>query len=153
MTRVNTIPVELLLDQHLLAEYRELPMVLASLKRSLVAVNGKAKLLKIPPKYTLNTGHVSFFYNKEKWLNQRWKLLIKELKFRGYRIDHKARNVDWSIFNTVPQIDWEPSMADKLLNFERIVTRFQQRPAWYRFHGSPIPPGVYANKALKVLGE
>ena len=40
MTRINVIPVDQLTDQHLVAEYREMLMVPASLKRSLGSKNG-----------------------------------------------------------------------------------------------------------------
>lgn len=153
MTRINTIAVELLLDQHLMAEYRELPMVLASLRRSLRATNGQPQNLKIPPRYTLNAGHVSFFYNKETWLFARWRLLIKELKYRGYRINHSARDLDWSVFDTVEHVDWSPTMADKLLNFERIVQRLDARPNWYKFHGVSVDPRQYVNRVLRVLSK
>ena len=61
MTRINAVHPTVLTDQHLMAEYRELTMVMGSLKRSLNSKNG---LPPIPEKYTLNAGHVTFFYNK-----------------------------------------------------------------------------------------
>ena len=60
MTRINVIPVDQLTDQHLVAEYREMLMVPASLKRSLGSKNGM-DTKRIPKQYTLNTGHVYFF--------------------------------------------------------------------------------------------
>ncbi len=57
MTRINVIDPIDLTDQHLMAEYRELPMIMGSLRRSLKSKKG---LPKITPKYTLNAGHVTF---------------------------------------------------------------------------------------------
>ena len=86
MTRINIIPVEELYDQHLIAEYREITMVPASLFRSLKSKNG-INLKKISPKYTLNTGHVYFFYDKGKYLDKRYSEIIKEMHKRGFKCD------------------------------------------------------------------
>jgi deoxyribonuclease (pyrimidine dimer) len=53
MTRINIIPVEELMDQHLVAEYREITMVPASLARTLLPKTG-LEYKKIPKSYTLN---------------------------------------------------------------------------------------------------
>lgn len=153
MTRINLIPVELLLDQHLIAEYRELPMVHASLRRSLVAVDGRASKLKIPNSFRLNAGHVSFFYNKQPFLYARWLQLISELRKRGFQIDPASRNLDWSVFETVKQVSWQPSIRDKILSFERIVIRHGQKHQWYKYRGKPISADVYINKVLRTLAN
>ena len=54
MTRINIIPPRELYDQHLIAEYREMLMVPASLKRTLASKAG-LQLHKIPKTFTLNT--------------------------------------------------------------------------------------------------
>ena len=63
MTRINIIPVEELMDQHLIAEYREITMVPVSLARTLSSKTG-LDYKKISKSYTLNKGHVYFFYDK-----------------------------------------------------------------------------------------
>jgi hypothetical protein len=65
MTRINVVPAEDLTDQHLMAEYRELPMVLAAARRS------KSEGYEASHAYTLNKGHVKFFYSKKRWLISR----------------------------------------------------------------------------------
>ena len=82
MTRINIISPSELTDQHLIAEYREIFMVAGSLKRTLISKNGYLQS-KVPKEYTLNSGHVYFFYNKGKYLNKRYNLIIKEMKLRG----------------------------------------------------------------------
>ena len=63
MTRINVIdPIELT-DQHLMAEYRELPMVMGSLKRTLASKTG-FNPKKVPSKFTLNSGHVYRYARK-----------------------------------------------------------------------------------------
>ena len=86
MTRINIIPVDQLYDQHLIAEYREITMVPAALKRTLNSKNG-LDLSKIPNQYTLNKGHVYFFYNKGKYLDIRYNQIVKEMKNRGFTPD------------------------------------------------------------------
>ena len=48
MTRINLVKVEELSDQHLIAEYRELPRCLKQ----------KVNLKDAPDRYTLGKGHV-----------------------------------------------------------------------------------------------
>jgi hypothetical protein len=76
MTRINVIPVEELCDQHLLAEYRELPRVFTL-----------ARLCDDAPKqYVLGSGHVKFFYDKLCFVYFRLNLLIQECERRGFNI-------------------------------------------------------------------
>jgi len=85
MTRINSdIDPKQLMDQHLMAEYRELPMVLSSLRRSLRTQSEREILKKIPPRFTLNKGHVLFFYNKLTFLKDRYTRIVDELLNRGY---------------------------------------------------------------------
>ena len=85
MTRINIVEPSELTDQHLIAEYREIFMIAGSLKRTLMSKTGYDKY-KVPKKYTLNKGHVYFFYNKGKYLNNRYQKLILELKKRGFNL-------------------------------------------------------------------
>lgn len=137
MTRINTIDVTLLTDQHLMAEYRELPMVNASLRRSKGSKLG-LRLDSIPTKYTLNQGHVKFFYNKGRWLHRRWDQLITELRQRGYDIKPEERTVDWNVFDGVLYADWNPQKPDHATNLERILYRINEKRHWYRYRGKPI---------------
>lgn len=118
-----------------MAEYRELPMVMGSLRRSLVAKNG---LPKIGEKYTLNAGHVKFFYNKGKFLHKRYCMLIAELEKRGYNLDPE-RKADFSVFiNNNLYGDWQPDADARRINKERIDLRINQKPHWYRYYGKPL---------------
>ena len=83
MTRINIVHPSELTDQHLIAEYREITMVPGSLKRTLVSKVGYQES-KVPERYTLNSGHVYFFYNKGRYLHRRYDELIKEMKLRGF---------------------------------------------------------------------
>ena len=87
MTRINIVPTSELADQHLVAEYRELFMVGSALQRTLKSKNKDKTLSSLPEKYTLSTGHVKFFYNKGKYLDNRYNELIAEMKSRGFTPD------------------------------------------------------------------
>ena len=130
MTRINIIPPEELQDQHLVAEYRELFMVGSSLVRSLRSPNWDP-VKKIPKKFTLNKGHVSFFYDKGLYLYNRYNELIDEMKRRGMNPDPERtfKREQWpdDLFN-----DWQPSAEDQAITRERIALRISEKPEWYR---------------------
>ena len=135
MTRINVIDPTQLTDQHLMAEYRELPMVMGALRRSLVAKNG----MPAPgPHYTLNSGHVKFFYNKGGWLKRRYAALVIELTERGYQLD-PDRKADFNVFHD-NGLDghWTPDLAALQINAARIRERIEAKPSWYRYHRQKI---------------
>ena len=144
MTRINTVDVTLLSDQHLMAEYRELPMVHGSLKRTLNSVNGYQSG-RVSPIYTLNAGHVYFWYNKKKFLFDRFNQLVNELIFRNYQINPGERIIDWNVFDRVPQIDWTPTEKECNINLERVVERIKLKPKFYRWtnRDRPLSIGKY----------
>ena len=132
MTRINLVPITELSDQHLVAEYREIFMVGPSLQRSLKSPNWNKTKETLPKEFTLNKGHVKFFYNKGKYLYNRYLELIKEMKNRGMNPDplRKFKREQWpdELFN-----DWMPSANDLEIIRERIQLRIQKRPNWYRW--------------------
>ena len=152
MTRINTIPVDLLTDQHLMAEYRELPMVNASLARTLRSKRGMI-FSNIPPHYTLNKGHVTFHYNKGLYLFSRFNMLVEELNKRGYNVKPDDRIIDWNVFHSRPGLwnDWWPSFNDHHVNVSRIVDRIQAKTSWYRYHGSQISDDFVQNTYSKYV--
>ena len=78
MTRINLVPPEELSDQHLIAEYREIFMVGSSLQRSLKSPNWEKTKDSIPKQFTLNKGHVQFYYDKRNYLTNRYLELVKK---------------------------------------------------------------------------
>lgn len=83
MTRINAnIDPADLIDQHLLAEYRELVRIPnAVLKKQL---SGQpVDTGKLPQDFRLGSGHVLFFYNKNAFLHRRFLALKQELSKRG----------------------------------------------------------------------
>jgi len=135
MTRINCIPVQELTDQHLIAEYRELPMVGAALNRSRKSKNG-VKYIKSND-YILNAGHVTFFYNKGKYLERRYSELITEMSKRGFNANlERSNNLHHFDYNEMNE--WYPNYKDMQINRDRIDIRIAAKPEWYRFYGKPI---------------
>tara|TARA_B100000902_G_C27124089_1_gene820173 strand:- start:494 stop:901 length:408 start_codon:yes stop_codon:yes gene_type:complete len=129
MTRINIIEPSELTDQHLIAEYREIFMVGSSLQRSLKSKNWNPK--DIPIKFTLNTGHVKFFYDKGKYLSNRYDELRTEMRARGMTPDitRVFKKEQWpdELWN-----DWTPNLEDYKVIRERIEERIKSKPNWYR---------------------
>ena len=131
MTRINIISPSELTDQHLIAEYREIFMVAGSLKRTLISKSGFVES-KVPKNYTLNNGHVYFFYNKGKYLYKRYNLIIKEMKSRGFKPDeNRIFPKDIFIMNNLFN-DWEPNQSDIKIIRKRINEKIAMKPSWYR---------------------
>ena len=147
MTRINLVPVENLADQHLFAEWREIKMVPAALRRSLRTKTIQTILKSIPNRYTLNTGHVTFFYNKIKFLTDRYELLSNELLARSYDLS-KTGTFDQFIegipiiFNTDT---WAPDKQEIDINVKRISLRISEKPDWYRYYGYSVEHGYFDN--------
>ena len=137
MTRINIINVSELTDQHLIAEYREITMVPAALNRTINSRNG-LDVNNIPKEFTLNKGHVTFFYDKGKYLFKRYNLLINEMKKRGFN-PNKNRLFPTKIFIDNHLFhDWEPKLKDLKTIRLRILLKIQQKPNWYRKNGKYI---------------
>ncbi len=131
MTRINLVEPSELTDQHLIAEYREIFMVGGSLRRTLVSKVGYRED-RVPKRYTLNTGHVYFFYNKGRYLHKRYHELITEMKRRGFepdpsRVFPMSVFVDNGLYN-----DWMPSVEDYKIIRQRIEEKIAMKPEWYR---------------------
>lgn len=81
MTRINVgIPPSDLNTKHLIAEHREIKRIPNAVR------TGKARIVNIPDKFKLGTGHVKFFYNKLGYLYDRYHDLYTECKKRGFKV-------------------------------------------------------------------
>ncbi len=132
MTRINLIKPSELSDQHLVAEYREIFMVGSALQRSKQSKNWEKTRKNLPKEFTLNIGHVKFFYNKGKYLHKRYLDLINEMERRGMNPNPERRfkKEQWS--DDLYQ-DWEPNPKDIQLIKKRIKEKINQKPDWYRW--------------------
>jgi hypothetical protein len=126
VTRINLVAPSLLVRQHLIAEYRELPRIYA-LVRDAAARGETAELsgLRASPAYTLGTGHCRFFYTRLGWLTDRYAALRAEMQARGYvpAFDGPpgwAQGIGRAWWGA-----WTPTPACVALNVERINERLR----------------------------
>ena len=131
MTRINAdIDPSTLHRRHLIAELREITMVPAALKRSLRTKSKEDILRSIPKTYTLGTGHVRFFYDKQKFLANRFMKLIAEMERRAYSPD-RLRITAFNGFDPEFNNDWKATDAANALVQSRINERIQQKRHLY----------------------
>ena len=128
MTRINcAIPVEYLTDEHLLAEHREIARLPWNVSEAIKSGSIKTK---VPSKFTLNSGHVLFFVNKNKFTLNRYKEIREECKKRGFNVSDCESN--WNT-NECSQYmgDYTPTQEDKDILIERIELRIKESPKKY----------------------
>lgn len=117
MTRINVVPVTELCDQHLLAEWRELPRM-ANFARN-------CKDMVWPEDYVLGAGHMKFFLDKGVFLERRHAQLTEELLRRGFNLKLLDRFVMPQKFG---YDDYFPTERALALNRARIAERMPQVP-------------------------
>ena len=130
MTRINLVPVSELADQHLIAEWRELPRIFGLVKKKL----DERKPIISSKNYTIGTGHVRFFYDKLLFLQKRHQALVKEAQKRGFRITLTEKISLKSFPNQYCQ-DFIPSEQDLKISQQRILEKLQAKPDFYTFYG------------------
>lgn len=153
MTRVNLVNVTILADQHLMAEWREIKMIPAALRKSIRARGVKGAFGMMPVEFCLNRGHISFFYDKMLFLRGRYRQITDELISRGYNLYHTGDYSDF-LFDIPLRFRtriWEPSRAEVSVSAERIVERLDMKRHWYRFYGNSLPDVVYSKVARLVV--
>lgn len=129
MTRINLVDPQHLTNSHLMAEYRELPRIFTAMHKH--ADSGKSPAdFDIPDTYKLGKGHVTFFYNKLRWLQSRYTWLHAELSLRKFNIDHSLYDEivrsAYTLLDTqwgLQSIYYEPKPEEVYINMARLVKR------------------------------
>ena len=120
MTRINVgIPPAELVNQHLIAEHREIKRIPNCIAK------GKYNMDGIPDKFKLGTGHVKFFYNKLLYLKNRYISLYNECIKRGFNVQNYI-----SAWDNVPQElmnDYTVEANDIIIIKQRIDERRPKR--------------------------
>ena len=135
MTRINLVPPVELMDQHLIREYGELPRIFGNVMKALA--NGKrVKDFKIPKDYVLNTGHMTFFYNKLLFLEKRFASIVIEMRRRGFRTTYTTLKPEFR--ETIPAEwwgDYTPTERGIELSKARIAEKIAMKPEFYKYYG------------------
>lgn len=116
MTRINAgIPPADLSDKHLIAEHREIKRIPNTIN------SGKAILKNIPPKFTMGTGHVKFFYDKLLYLHKRYQKIYNECIKRGFKVTDYSEAFMVQEENNHLVNDWKPTQDAINLIKARII--------------------------------
>ena len=116
MTRINVgvKPVELN-DKMLIAEHREIKRIPNQIKSGRFIMKGQ------PDNFTLNKGHVKFFYDKLGYLLNRYKKIYEECKSRGFNVQDYSSA--WQGIEPKYMNDYKPTPQDRSIILERIKER------------------------------
>lgn len=131
MTRINLVHVKELADQHLMAEYRELPRVFGAVRKHIN--DGKRVTdFKIPPYFVLGKGHVTFFYDKLTFLVERHFDIVLECLRRGINISKTEIN-DISDISKEWCGQYLPNAQEIETSRSRLIEKLMMKPKWYKF--------------------
>ena len=139
MVRINLIHPKYLTDQHLIAEYNEILMLLGYVKKH-SNQEEKIKNKKIPKKYCLGKGHILFFSNKLNYLKKRFNKIKKEMKKRNFK---PLKKINLSKFNKSLLKDWKPQGGDKEIIKKRLRYKIGLKPDYYTYHSEKKPKKFY----------
>lgn len=124
MVRINLVHPSKLADQHLIAEYSEILVLLGYVRKH-------PKLNTIPKKYCLGKGHILFFKNKLKYLKKRHEAIKKEMKKRGFK---PTKTIKLQKFKKELKKDWRPKPSDKKIIKKRLIERLKKKPEFYTYY-------------------
>jgi deoxyribonuclease (pyrimidine dimer) len=125
MVRINLVNPQNLADQHLIAEYNEILILLGHVE--------KYPLVRNQPKvYCLGKGHITFFKDKIKYLKERHELIKKEMKRRGFKI---FKTINLKKYPKEYRNNWKPNKKDKEIIRRRLISKINLKPKYYRYYG------------------
>lgn len=133
MVRINLVEPKRLADQHLIAEYNEILMLLGY-----VSKYPRSKV--IPDRYCLGKGHILFFKNKLFYLKKRHEAIKKEMRKRGFvtNIDIDLTKYSKGLIN-----DWKPKKDDFSLIKRRLIEKIKKKPQYYRYYSKNRPVSFF----------
>ena len=126
MTRINLVSVKMLPDQHLIAEYRELPRV----------IKQNMNLKDAPEKYCLGKGHMKWGRKHSLFYLKRFKDICEEMTYRGLTVNYPYNELERYYDKNCPdniKNDYIPTDDDLKLSKERIIQKISLKPNWYRY--------------------
>ena len=136
MTRINLVPVEELSNQHLVAEYRELPR----------CIKQKINTECAPERYCLGTGHMRWGRKHSKFLLARYNSILQEMKYRWFSTNFNFSELEKEYFDKVEKQnknDYTPDEKDMNLSRSRIYEKIMKSPELYVWTKREIPEWVF----------
>lgn len=142
MTRVNLVPVWELSDQHLIAEYHELPR---ALKQNINTDNA-------PARYVLGPGHVKWAKKHSLFLHARYLYLCNEMEYRGFNVKYPWQNiVDEYPVRESDDNYYIPTLVDMFRSKQRIREKYEMNPSYYTWTKRAKPRWL-TNKYISIIG-
>lgn len=141
MVRINLINPKHLADQHLIAEYDEILMLIAYVK------NYPKMDCNSPNNYVLGKGHILFFKNKLKYLKKRHEELKKEMKKRGFAT---RKTINLNKFPKNLCKDYKPTQKDKEIIKERLIKKIKLKSTFYRYYSKHKPERFFIELIKKA---
>lgn len=124
MTRINVIPVYELSDQHLIAEYHELPRTLKQ----------KINICDAPECYVLGAGHMKWACRHWEYTYNRFTEICNEMRYRGFAVNYDANKLKLYLIKFLNSDGkYSVSNADIVLNRTRIIEKYNRKPDFYRW--------------------
>lgn len=131
MTRINLVPPIVLCDQHLVAEYREIVRIPTLFWN---AYNSEKRII-VPSEFTLGSGHVKFFYDKQRYLEIRFADLVSEMEARNMK-----PAMHWKTDFVPPEyyLDYTPTKTDYINILNRLDFAVERMKDVPRYNGKPL---------------
>jgi deoxyribonuclease (pyrimidine dimer) len=129
MVRINLINPKLLSDQHLVAEYNEILMLLGHVRKH-------PRIVSQPSSFCLGRGHINFFKNKLLYLKERHERLKVEMINRGFKPE---KSIDLGGFDNNLLNSWSPKEEDFLVIKKRILGKIRSKQDFYKYYGENKP--------------
>jgi hypothetical protein len=126
VTRINLPSPVTLTDEHLFAEWRELPRIFALTRDA----------RPTPPTFTLGAGHMRFFLPFLGWLGRRHAALTAECIARGYRLTPRPPL-------PLDGPDWTPTAVDVALSVARLREALGRSKRVQHFRGRVVGSDFY----------
>lgn len=124
MTRINVIPVSELSDQHLIAEYHELPRVLKQ----------DINICAAPDCYVLGVGHMRWACRYWKYTYNRFFEICDEMMYRGFRTNFTPKSLGkYTARFCNSDGEYTPTIRDIELNRARIREKYNKKPGFYKW--------------------
>ena len=128
MVRINLINPRKLLDQHLIAEYNEILMLLGHVKKHPEVKNQ-------PKNYCLGPGHINFFKDKLLYLKNRHESIKKEMYKRGFKTN---KTIQLKNYKKELKNNYKPKARDFKIIKIRLKEKIIQKPDFYKYYGKSI---------------
>lgn len=133
MVRINLLHPNYLTDQHLIAEYNEILMLVGFVQKFPLL-----HLTNTPKEYTLGKGHINFFKNKLTYIKDRHNQIKKEMIKRKFK-PTKTLTLNHKSITNKHKNNYKPTKQAKQLIKQRLKQKIKAKPKFYRYYQQNHP--------------